>query len=40
MTDECSTQLERISYARVLVEMGITRPLPQTVVVLILMVEV
>lgn len=34
MADEISTQLERISYARVLVEMDITRPLPQTVLVL------
>ncbi|XP_059315703.1 uncharacterized protein LOC132066402 [Lycium ferocissimum] len=29
--DECTTAIERISYARVLVEMDITRPLPNTV---------
>ncbi|XP_060211716.1 uncharacterized protein LOC132639275 [Lycium barbarum] len=33
-TDECTTAIERISYARVLVETDITRPLPNTVQVL------
>ncbi|XP_019235628.1 PREDICTED: uncharacterized protein LOC109215961 [Nicotiana attenuata] len=29
--DECTTKVERISYARLLVEMNVTRPLPKTI---------
>ncbi|XP_019232866.1 PREDICTED: uncharacterized protein LOC109213514 [Nicotiana attenuata] len=31
--DECTTKVERISYARILVEMDITRPLPMKITV-------
>ncbi|XP_009767593.1 uncharacterized protein [Nicotiana sylvestris] len=31
--DECITRVERISYARILVEMGITKPLPTKITV-------
>ncbi|XP_019246473.1 PREDICTED: uncharacterized protein LOC109226128 [Nicotiana attenuata] len=31
--DECTTKVERISYARILVEMDITKPLPTKIIV-------